>query len=424
MFYRHLNFSLYEIMAKVRIVRWSLDYFLKKCEEIHGREKFIYTRINRDCIRKSTSLIDVICAYCLYEWEEPVDDHLKRDKCPNLDCSDQRKPIRKWTLDLFLEHAWRVRGNEFDYSLVKEEHISDGQKSKIPITCKTCGYSWSPSIVHHINTKRGCPDCSKQARWTLERFLKKAKEVHDDKYDYSQVNEVLGKDTKVPIRCNQCGYQWTPSVHNHINGKYGCPECSGNVKWTLERLVRRAKEIHEDSVNYDLITNDHVKGGRSKIPLICNACNTQWSPAIQDHINYKSGCPQCKISKGEEECSKSLSLMGITFIREFCLPELPRKRFDFYFEYNKRKYLLEFDGRQHFEEVYYFHNTCSFKDRQDIDFLKTKVALELGYMVIRIDYTQINRVREHIEQALNSDNYLYVSNIEMYRYITILLHHS
>lgn len=42
------------------------------------------------------------------------------------------------------------------------------------------------------------------------------------------------------------------------------------------------------------------------------------------------------------------------------------------------------------------------KESREVDILKTKTALEEGYRVIRIDYTQIDNIKDHLLQDFNS----------------------
>lgn len=58
-------------------------------------------------------------------------------------------------------------------------------------------------------------------------------------------------------------------------------------------------------------------------------------------------------------------------------------------QFDGYKFLVEFDGRQHFEFVELFHKDIqTFRERQQKDIIKTLDAIRLGYNIIRIDYTQ------------------------------------
>ena len=80
-------------------------------------------------------------------------------------------------------------------------------------------------------------------RLTQEEFIKRAKKIHGDKYDYSKAifNNV---DEKVCLICKEHGEFWQ-SPYKHINRKQGCPYCSRNVKFTKEYFAMFARQISE-----------------------------------------------------------------------------------------------------------------------------------------------------------------------------------
>ena len=120
---------------------------------------------------------------------------------------DKRTRIARWTLPLFLERAREIHGDRYDYSVITEGHIKN-QKSHVPVICNTCNYQWNPSIGHHINTKRGCPNCSGRVRWTLERVISKGKEIYGDTYDYSQItsDHIHNNYSHIAVKCNICNH--------------------------------------------------------------------------------------------------------------------------------------------------------------------------------------------------------------------------
>ena len=123
-------------------------------------------------------------------------------------------------------------------------------------------------------------------------------------------------------------------------------------------------------------------------------------------------------SKGELICQQVLKNLSLKYKREYILPSLPRRRFDFMFSNRDRKYLLEFDGQQHFYFTSKFHkNTEDFVHKQEIDVLKSRHALIENFNLIRIDYTQINNIEKHILRAFDRDCKIYYSNPKLYSYI-------
>ena len=138
--------------------------------------------------------------------------------------SCKRKRIPKWTLPLFLERAKEIHGQRYDYSRIQKGDIKN-KNSYIPIICTICNCGWMTRINNHIIGKQGCPNCFGKTPYNLERFLIKARKVHGDRYDYSQVKEKHIKNnlSYVPIRCTICNHYWKVSINNHINHRTGCP---------------------------------------------------------------------------------------------------------------------------------------------------------------------------------------------------------
>src|SRR3989304_6359270 len=93
---------------------------------------------------------------------------------------------------------------------------------------------------------------------TKEIFVKKAKEIHFNRYDYSKVDYVNNR-VKVMIVCFEHGL-FEQSPDNHLRNK-GCPDC-GNIRKRISRrkdlkwFVKIASEIHNSKYSYS--TSDYV----------------------------------------------------------------------------------------------------------------------------------------------------------------------
>jgi len=140
----------------------------------------------------------------------------------------KKQPIKKYTLEIFLERARSVHGiNRFDYSLVTKEHIVNSA-SRVPVICYAheIPYKWDVVITNHINSGHGCPSCKGCVKYTLESFLIRANRAHNNKYDYSLVTKehIKGAMSKVTIICyaHEIPYKWDMTITNHINQKQGC----------------------------------------------------------------------------------------------------------------------------------------------------------------------------------------------------------
>lgn len=103
-------------------------------------------------------------------------------------------------------------------------------------------------------------------------------------------------------------------------------------------------------------------------------------------------------SKGEQKIINLLKRGGIKFKREVSFEGLVGRRkvqlrFDFAI-YNKQGELqacIEFDGKQHYEYVPYFHKTISgFMRAQERDRIKNKFCLMNNVPLIRVPYWDLD----------------------------------
>lgn len=97
-------------------------------------------------------------------------------------------------------------------------------------------------------------------KWSLTVFLELAQHNHIENYDYSEITEehIKNLDSKVPVKCNQCQFKWTPTVRRHANGKSKCKRCANKEPWHLQKFLTKAKEKHGDKYDYSKITEDDI----------------------------------------------------------------------------------------------------------------------------------------------------------------------
>lgn len=184
--------------------------------------------------------------------------------------------------EAFVERAKTLYGDIYDYS--KIEYINS--KSKLVVTC----------LIHGQFDKRadafiagkGCPKCVINSKTkTNQEFIKEAKEVHGDTFDYSNT-EYINKRTKVTILCKQHGpFEILP--HTHTSQKIGCAKCSGCSKKTTEQFIQEAIAIHGDRYDYSKV---EYKSAKQNVIIICSI-HGEFSQRYSSHITNQSGCPNC-----------------------------------------------------------------------------------------------------------------------------------
>lgn len=157
---------------------------------------------------------------------------------------------------------------------------------------------------------------------------------------------------------------------------------------------------------------------RRKLEWQCNEGHIFWLTGYKVHRRGK-WCPKCGSSNGERAIRQILREFNISFITQYKLLISSRRRYDFYFEYNGGRFIIEYDGEQHFRFARKYHKKKeNFLKSQIIDRIKTYYAWNSGITIIRIDYTQYDNIRYHIISGVNSGSLVYLSNPLLYKYIT------
>jgi len=132
---------------------------------------------------------------------------------------------------------------------------------------------------------------------TQEEFIKKAINIHGNKYDYSKVIYepaivINGKQkrTKICIICPEHG-EFYQSPQNHLYGK-GCLSCSGLKRLSKEDFIEKVKKIHGDKYNY---SNVVYNNSHTKICIICPVHGQFYQRPIGHLVG--NGCPKCSTDK-------------------------------------------------------------------------------------------------------------------------------
>ncbi len=135
---------------------------------------------------------------------------------------------------------------------------------------------------------------------THAEFLRDAKRVHRETYNYSK-SKYINSKTPVIIICPIHGeFSQTPS--KHISSGCGCPKCRKRpVKKTDIHMVQVQKEIAEDFIKkaiekhgnvYDYSQVKYMEG-RNKVLLGCSK-HGNFRIGVKAHLSGV-GCPSCKL---------------------------------------------------------------------------------------------------------------------------------
>lgn len=194
---------------------------------------------------------------------------------------------KKLTTEEFIERAMKVHNDKYDYSKVnyKKSNV------KIIIICPIHGdFEQIPN--NHLSGT-GCPKCanektSMKLTLTTEQFIKKANDVHNNFYDYSEVNYKSAHKKIIIICPKHSEFEQTPG--NHLNGQ-GCPKCANErKKSSTEQFIKKATEVHNDKYDYSKVEYIHSK---KPIIAICSI-HGEFEQIPNNHLRG-NGCPKCSI---------------------------------------------------------------------------------------------------------------------------------
>lgn len=188
----------------------TTDEFIERARKAHG-DRYDYSQVTYDGMHIP---VTIVCPDHGAFLQKPV-DHLSGCGCPR--CAQARRGRKRLTTEEFVERSRAVHGDRYDYS--KAVYVD--KRTKVEIVCPEHGSFWQLPTNHWKG--QGCPVCAGRAReFTTESFVERARKVHGDAYDYSQV-EYKTMRTPVTIVCPEHGaFQQMPLAH--LKGR-GCPQC-------------------------------------------------------------------------------------------------------------------------------------------------------------------------------------------------------
>ena len=356
----------------------TTEDFIKKARQV-WEDKYDYLKV---VYKHSKEKVCIICPEHGEFWQIP-NSHLSGYGCPK--CANNIQ----YTTKEWVEKA-KQKFPQFDYSKVDYK----GATKKVIITCSTHGdVIVTPNSF--INSTYGCPKCGREMQFTpskltTEQFVQRGKEIHSDKYDYSQVN-YINNATPVNIICPIHG-SFLQVPNTHLQGS-GCPKCANEQRGdkcrkTTEQFVREAAIIHNNYYDYSLV---NYTGKDNKVTIICLK-HGEFYQTPHNHLGGQ-GCPKCKRSKGEMIIEQYLIKHNLKYeTQKICfLDQITRKTnkivLDFLVIYNNRFYVIEYNGEQHYKYIPYFHKSLEeYNLQKRRDYILRRRCNIKGYPLIEIPY--------------------------------------
>lgn len=354
--------------------------FLEKIQGVHG-DKYNYTK---SIYQGSHSDILIEC-FKHGEFTLKAGSFLRGQICPKCEI-DARKQS-------FIDAANSIHKNKYDYSKVNYT------TNKIPVViiCSEHGEFFQAAGDHLKGY--GCSKCSGKYKPNTKEWIKKAQEIHDNRYDYSKVNYI---DNKIPVEviCQIHG-SFYPIPNNHILHQSGCPKCNDVSKSllyrkTTEQFIIDAINVHGIYYNYDKVNYlNKIK----KVIIIC-PIHGEFKQSPGGHL-AGAGCPKCQLKNQTKLLNKlEKSFKDLEILWENSPSWLGRQRFDIYF--SKYNIAVEYNGQQHYVPVKRFGGEIQFLKTKELDELKRQKCKDNDCVLFEVKYDYNENDYEELVNNINS----------------------
>ena len=202
--------------------------------------------------------------------------------------------------DTFMQRCRQKHGDRFDYSLTRYTT----SRTPVTIVCRVHGpFQQMPS--DHTYRGQGCKKCATAAtRRTTEDFVKEARSIHGDEYDYSQVT-YTGAHKKVIVVCRKHG-EFCQIPINHTRLGAGCPGCWNERRnISPEYFKKRCLEVHGDYYDFS-----HSKSG-AHLDMTTVKCRLHGPfEILTNYLLSGMGCPKCAGVSSSKPCMEWLDTVA------------------------------------------------------------------------------------------------------------------
>jgi len=295
------------------------DYF-----ELAKSKNFTLIDIEKTkTIPKNTDTFTTVkCNICNYNWQTSF-YKMKLYGCPK--CNKRAKIT-------YEDYLILEKQKDIKFLDITKNNIPKKSIVETNVKCNICNHIWKASYNRILICVRGCPNCVKNKRLTLEDFFKIEK---DKKVKFINLNKnnIPKSNEKTLCKCQICKYKWK-SKYDAIK-KYNCPNCSNSgLPITIEKYLEMEKRKDVKFICID--ENFSIpKNATTETEIICNKCGKVSKRSYRRLNSFTFGClcqtNNKKITK--KEILNNIKHKNISLIKYEKYNYLP-----FTWECNKCKY--------------------------------------------------------------------------------------
>ena len=282
----------------------------------------------------------------------------------------------------------------------------NGIKNYCKIKCLDCGkileYSEADKIVDR--SRRGlqliCRYCEDTAqKKPREVALSKIQNILNKKKTIILLEEPKRLRVKAKWYCLKCNHDFERTLSDFLKNSK-CPWCEGIFqKFSINEIKIKAFDLYGNE--YTILDNDYDYKKSEKILVRHEKCGFIFNTNVHNFLRGHS-CPRCKSSLGELKVRNFLIKHNIYFLEQYSFSdsEISSLKFDFYIENKKEKFVIEYNGRQHYEPVDYFGGKKAFLKQKERDNKKKEYCLKNNIDFIEIPYYEESLLSKELAQRL------------------------
>lgn len=231
--------------------------------------------------------------------------------------------LTKKARESFIEKVQQKHQDKYDY----REVVYINSQTKVKVKCLTHDEYFYISPSMHLRGN-GCKKCGHASgvlprKITLEKFIKKASEKYNNKYDYSKT--ILNNmEDIIIIICPKHGEFWT-LPKTHLNATSECPKCYVEEQKNNRQneFIEKAKQKYPNMFEYDQVIYATAK---TNIEIKCIIHNEYFKVCPYKFLK-DSICPKCKVPTIKKSCSHHKRFTQETAIQKF--NEVHNNKYDY-----------------------------------------------------------------------------------------------
>ena len=228
------------------------------------------------------------CDTCGYGWKSDIFTIVKSKRCPScIGVARKGMHVRESEINA-------IRGIKF----ISWKSWIGGAYSRANVSCDDCGTVWDATVNNLVNKKRGCPGCAPEKistvkRLSTESIIDRINSVEGASF-IRFVGEYRNARSKVVLRCNACGIEFSTTSGSVVNSWTGCKQCAATRRADARRI--------DENVAISRINNiagirligwefGRYTGVSGKAVVECDNGHVWSSTVIK--LESGRGCPSC-----------------------------------------------------------------------------------------------------------------------------------